>query len=147
MTNDKWDDRFIKLAEHISTWSKDPSTKTGAVIVDVDNRVVSVGYNGLPKGVEDTADRLDNREQKYKMVVHCEVNAVLFARSSLAGCRLYTWPFMSCSRCAAVVIQSGIKEVIAPALTHPRWEEECRLAQEMFAEAAVVVREARGYQK
>ena len=64
-TLNKWDDRFLKLAELVSTWSKDPSSKVGAVIVDDKNRVISLGFNGLPRGVEDTKERLNTRELKY----------------------------------------------------------------------------------
>ncbi len=83
--NEKWDKRFLELAKHVSLWSKDPSTKTGSVIVDQKRRVVSGGYNGLPIGVEDLDERLNNREIKYKMIVHCERNALLFANRDLGG--------------------------------------------------------------
>src|SRR3989344_2191240 len=85
---EKWDRRFLALAEHVAQWSKDPSTKTGAVIVDPNNRVVSLGYNGFPRGVNDLPERLSNRELKYKIIVHCERNALLFARESVRGYRL-----------------------------------------------------------
>ena len=71
MDNKKWDLRFIELAKLVSTWSKDPSTQTGAVIVDPNRRVVSVGYNGFPIGVDDDPERYANRDLKYKMIVHC----------------------------------------------------------------------------
>lgn len=132
-----WHKYFIGLARYISTASKDPSTQTGAVIVDPDYRVVSMGYNGLPRGVEDTDERLNNRELKYKIIVHCERNAMLFARQDLRGCRLYTWPFMSCAACASMVIQSGITEVVAPRSNNPRWIEDFNLSTELFGEAGV----------
>ncbi|NCA14162.1 MAG: hypothetical protein EBS89_08535, partial [Proteobacteria bacterium] len=75
-----WDRWFLGLAHYVSTASKDPSTKVGAVIVDAERRVVSVGYNGLPRGVEDSEERLHNREVKYKMIIHAERNAILFAQ-------------------------------------------------------------------
>jgi dCMP deaminase len=134
-----WDERFLKMAELVASWSKDPSTQTGAVIVDKDNRVVSVGYNGFPKGVEDTEERLNNRELKYKMIVHCERNAMLFAQRNLEGCKLYTWPFMSCAPCAAQVINAGIKEVIAPKSDNPRWKADFDLSTQLFEEAGVKV--------
>lgn len=136
---DKWNRRFIELAQHISTWSKDPSTQTGAVIVDPNNRIISVGYNGLPVGVEDLPERLENRDIKYKMIVHCERNAMLFARCSLEGYTLYTWPFMSCSVCAGMVIQSGIKRCVAPISKNPRWVADFELSTRMFQEAGVEV--------
>ena len=134
---EKWDRRFLDLARYISEWSKDPSTKTGAIIVDSKNRIVSVGYNGLPAGVDDLPERLANRELKYKMIVHCERNALLFAKSSVEGCKLYTWPFMSCCPCAAMVISAGIKEVIAPISDNPRWVDDFDLARILFKEAGV----------
>lgn len=137
---EKWDRRFLGLAEFIAQWSKDPSTKTGAVIVDPQRRIVSVGYNGFPRGVQDRPDRLNDRDVKYKMVVHCERNAVIFAKSPVAGCILYTWPFMSCAPCAAMMIQAGIVEVVAPLSDNPRWAEDFVLAQEMFQEAGVQIR-------
>lgn len=138
--SEKWDRRFLALAEHIAQWSKDPSTKTGAVIVDSSNRILSLGYNGFPRGVNDSPERLENREVKYKLIIHCERNALLFARGSLNGCRLYTWPFMPCASCAAMVIQAGIIEVIAPTSDNPRWVEDFKLAQMLFSEAGVKVR-------
>lgn len=131
----KWDKRFLKLAEHVSTWSKDPSTQVGAVITD-DNRVVSLGYNGFPSGIEDDW-RLENREEKYKIIVHGEVNAILFANRSLEGCTLYTYPFMPCSVCAGKVIQSGIKQVITYHDNNPRWVDSFKLTKEMFNEAGI----------
>lgn len=135
-----WHERYIDMARLVSTWSKDPSTQTGAVIVDRNNRVVSVGFNGFPTGVTDDG-RLDQRDIKYEMIVHCEVNAIIFAQRNLEGCRLYTWPFMSCSRCAAVVIQSGISECYAPVSDNPRWADSFALTRQLFHEARVSLTE------
>ena len=109
----------------------------GAVIVDDQRRVISTGYNGFPRGVEDTDHRLHTREIKYEMIVHGEVNAILFANQSLQDATLYTWPFMPCSRCAGIVIQSGIKTVVAPYNDNPRWAQSFDLTQRMFQEAGV----------
>jgi dCMP deaminase len=133
----KWDKRFIDLAEHISTWSKDPSTKVGAVIVDSERRIVSVGYNGFPSGVQDEPSRYENREIKYDMIVHAEVNAILFSPHDIRGCTLYTWPFQPCSRCAAIVIQKGISRVITVENKDPKWEKSFTLAAKMFSEANI----------
>ena len=132
-----WNQRFLSLAEHIAQWSKDPSTQVGAVIVDPCRRIVSTGYNGLPQGVDDTDNRLHTREIKYEMIVHGEINAILFAKQDLLGSTLYTWPFMPCSRCAGIVIQSGLKTVVAPLNDSPRWKDSFQLSQTMFAEAGV----------
>jgi dCMP deaminase len=132
----KWDQRFLDLARYVSLWSKDPSTKTGAVITK-GRQVVSLGYNGFAAGVADTPERLEDRKTKYAMMVHCERNAMLYARELLRGCTLYTWPFMSCAPCAAMVIQVGIVRCVAPASDNPRWQEDFALASLMFAEAGV----------
>lgn len=135
----KWDKRFVELARLVASWSLDPSTKTGAVITDPKRRVLSVGYNGLAQGVEDLPERYNNREIKYKIIVHCERNALLFARGPVEGCTLYTWPFMSCSTCAAMVIQAGIKRCVAPFSDNERWVAEFELSKQMFKEAGVEV--------
>jgi dCMP deaminase len=134
---DKWDNRFIDLAAHVATWSKDPSTKVGAVIVDENRRIVSVGYNGFPAGVNDAQERYDNREIKYEMIIHGEINAILFANRDLHNCTLYTWPFMPCSRCASIVTQKGISRVVAPVSNDKRWEKSFNLSKEIFNEAKV----------
>lgn len=133
----KWDKRFLRLAREISSWSKDPSTKVGAVIVDDNNRIISVGYNGFPQGVEDSEERLLDRQKKYDIIVHGEMNAILFANKSLVGCTLYTWPFEPCSKCAGVIIQSGIKRVVSIVNTNSRWSENFSISRKLFTEAKV----------
>lgn len=145
MTNDiyinsKWDRRFLQLARHVSAWSKDPSTQVGAVITK-ENVIVSIGYNGLPRNVEDLPERYENRELKYKMIVHGEVNAIISAAQNLKNCTLYTWPFMPCSVCSGLVIQSGITRVVTPHNDNPRWKESFELTKTMFKEAGVVLDE------
>lgn len=135
----KWDLRFLDMAYHISTWSKDPSTQVGAVIVDDKNRFISTGYNGFPKGIKDTPERLNNRELKYKIVVHAELNAISFAERSLQGSTLYTYPFMPCSKCAGPIMQNGISRIVAPYSDNPRWIEDFKLSSELFAEKGVEV--------
>lgn len=137
MTN-KWDKRFIELAIFISNWSKDPSTKVGAVIVDNDNRIISVGYNGFPQGIEDN-NRLEDRDTKYKIIVHGEINAILFANKSVKGCTLYTVPFEPCPRCAGLIIQSGIRRVVAPVNKNDRWEDEFKISRQLFSEAGITL--------
>lgn len=135
----KWDHRFLELAKHISTWSKDPSTKVGAVIVDKRNRVISTGYNGFPRGVKDTPERLNDRDTKYSMVIHGEINALLFATQPLEGTTLYLWPFLSCSKCTSIIINAGVKRVVAPVNDSPRWNESIKLSQDLYFEAGVQV--------
>lgn len=136
-TIDKWDLRFLALAKHIAQWSKDPSTKTGAVIVDEDRRIVSTGYNGFPKGMQDLEERYADRGFKYPNIIHCERNAMLFAHRSLKGCTLYTWPFASCTPCAAMVTQSGIVRCVAPTIPPhlmDRWGKDLVETEKMFKE-------------
>ena len=134
-----WDTRFLDLAEHVSKWSKDPSTKVGAVIVDSQRRIVSTGYNGFPVGVMDSYDRLTNRDNKYEMIIHAEANAILFAHQRMNGMTLYTTPFQPCSRCASLIIQSGISRVISYEIEESknRWVDSFKLAKELFDEAGV----------
>lgn len=108
----KWDSRYLLLAEHISTWSEDQSTKVGAVIVNPNNRIVSVGYNGFPSGVEDKPERHE-RPAKYLYTEHAERNAIFNARSVPEGSTLYlNWSLCPCADCTRAIIQSGIKRVV-----------------------------------
>lgn len=134
----KWDNRFIGLAYYISMWSKDPSTRVGAVIVDKQNRVVSMGYNGVPRNVEECDP--DNREQKLLRTIHAEENALHFAYRDVSGCTLYVNK-PPCARCAAHIIQRGIIRVVYDlddiGSFMARWEKEFSEARLMFAEAGV----------
>jgi dCMP deaminase len=136
MNSTNWDNRFLDMAKLVSTWSKDPSTRVGAVIVDPSNRLVSVGYNGFPKGVTDN-ERLLDRDKKYDIIVHAEVNAILFSNRTLKGCTMYTWPFQPCPRCAGLIIQSGIRRVVSITNTNPRWVENFTTAKQLLLEASV----------
>jgi len=136
MNSTNCDNRFLDMAKLVSTWSKDPSTRVGAVIVDPSNRLVSVGYNGFPKGVTDN-ERLLDRDKKYDIIVHAEVNAILFSNRTLKGCTMYTWPFQPCPRCAGLIIQSGIRRVVSITNTNPRWVENFTTAKQLLLEASV----------
>ena len=133
-----WDERYLELAKTVAGWSKDPSTQCGAVIVRPDNRIVSLGYNGFPVGVEDDW-RLEDRSIKYEMIVHAEINALVSARQSVEACTLYTYPLLPCSRCASVMIQSGIYCVLAPRFNEERWQENLALSKSLMLEAGVQV--------
>ena len=132
----KWDLRFLEMSELVSSWSKDPSTKVGSVIVDNDRRVISLGYNGFPKGVADN-DRLNDREEKYKIVVHAERNALLFANTNVKNCSIFTYPFMPCPICAGMIIQSGISRVVSFKSNNKRWEKDFAISRKMFNEAEI----------
>lgn len=136
----KWDIKFLALAEHISRWSKDPSTKVGAVIVRPKTNVcVSFGYNGFPIGVVDSDERLANRELKYPMIVHAEANAIAFARQDITGCTLYLNNLLPCSTCAGLIIQSGIKRVVSNYKANERWDANFEITRQMFDEAGVTL--------
>ena len=139
MSTTNWDKRFLELAKLVGSWSKDPSTKVGAVIVDGDNRIVSTGYNGFPRGIEDCEKKLVDREQKYAIIVHAEMNAIAFANKSVKGCTLYTWPFQPCSRCAGPIIQSGIKRVVSVVNSDQRWKKNFSLAMQLFNESGIIL--------
>ena len=108
---EKWDKRFMDVALLVSSWSKDPSTQCGAIIVDSDRHPISVGYNGLPAFMYDDPEILNDREQKYKYVIHAERNAIDNSPSTVNGCTLYvTHP--CCTDCAEYIVKSGIKRVV-----------------------------------
>ena len=132
----KWSMRFMELAEHVAGWSKDPSTKVGCVIVDQQNRVVSLGFNGFPRGVRDIDLRYLDKDTKYLFVAHAERNALDNAPLSVEGCTLYS-PLLPCNECAKSIIQKGIAKVVSyePDFDRPqlRWD----ITKKMFQEAEV----------
>ncbi|MGA7829483.1 MAG: dCMP deaminase family protein [Terracidiphilus sp.] len=132
---EKWDHRFMEMARLVASWSKDPSSQVGAVIAR-GKFVVSVGFNGFPQGIADSAERLENREIKYPTILHAEVNAVLSARQDIRGCTLYVTPYMPCPQCAAVIVQSGIARIVFTPSDNERWGRP-PLSEAMFAEAGI----------
>lgn len=133
----KWDLRFLQMAHVVADWSKDPSTKVGAVITRPDRTVASIGYNGFPRGVDDRDTRYHNRDLKYAMVVHGDLNAILNAREPLHGYTMYVVPMPPCSTCAGAIIQAGIKMVVCERSDNPRWKNNLDIARVMFEEAGV----------
>jgi dCMP deaminase len=147
----KWDRRFLYLAKEISMWSKDPSTRVGALITDSVGRMVGSGYNGFPRGVVDLDERYLDRETKYKFIVHAEVNACLLAGDQAKGCSIYVYPTIgfppTCNECAKVVIQSGIKRVVGFSLSPEdkslhklnadKWRRAAEISEQMYKEAGV----------
>lgn len=140
MTADRWDRRFLELADHIGTWSKDPSRGVGAVIVDSDRRICATGYNGLPAGVEDRPERLE-RPAKYDLICHAEINAIVqCARhgTSCVGATLYS-TFFPCNTCTLAIIQAGIARVVSwtPARGDEHWEASIGTSRELLTETGV----------
>lgn len=141
-TQIKWHCRFLDMAAQVASWSKDPSTKCGAVIVRPDKTIASVGFNGFPKYTPDDPKHYDDREEKYARTIHAEVNAILHSREPLNGYTMYTMqdPHIgySCDRCTAHVIQAGIRTVVsAPRVMNPRWDESIDRGISMYQDAGV----------
>ena len=138
----KWDKRFLEMAKLVASWSKDPSTQVGAVAVR-NRTVIAQGYNGLPRGMKDTHDRLTVRTLKIKRIVHAEMNAIYNAcynGISLEGSTMYVTGLPTCSDCAKGVIQVGVKRVVWPKELEEvddRWKESVKLTMSMFDEAGV----------
>lgn len=132
-----WSKRFLTMAQLVSTWSRDPSTKVGAVITDKKNRIISIGFNGFPTGIKDTPERLNDRDTKYSIIIHAEKNAIKFANRDLSGSTLFTYPFMPCSQCASYVIQSEITRVVSLENDNPRWQASFNLSTKLFKEAGI----------
>jgi dCMP deaminase len=136
----KWTERFLERAKQVASWSKDPSTQVGAVIVRPDIlKVVGEGYNGFPRGVHDHPDRYANRELKYSLVVHAEANAIIDAGRDAEGCTIFVWPLFTCNECAKLIIQSGIKKVVSPKPDSSRWASSYDTAMLMYEEAGIEV--------
>ena len=139
-----WDHRWIQLSDLVATWSKDTSTKVGAVIVNDRNIVVSLGWNGFPRGCNDLVQERYERPLKYKWFEHAERNAVYNAAAeghSVKGCTIYYNTLFSCSDCARAIIQSGITRMVCrePEWDHPRWGEDFKIVKEMFNEVGMKV--------
>jgi dCMP deaminase len=139
--SNKWDKRYLALAEQVSMWSKDPSRQIGAVAVGSKGQVLAQGYNGFPRGIPDNPSLYQDRELKYKYVVHAEMNVIYNATYngvSLDGSTLYVHGLPVCSDCAKGVIQVGVKRVVMPQQEIPdHWRESWDLTSLMFDKAGV----------
>lgn len=137
-----WNTRYINLAKEISTWSKDPSKKIGAVAIGDNGQVLSQGYNGFPRGILDLQERYDDRPTKYKYVVHAEMNCIYNATLngvSLKGATMYVHGLPVCSECAKGIIQVGIKKVFwnLDSEIPEIWLESLNLTIDLFEEAGI----------
>ncbi len=138
--DEHWHRRFLDLSEQIATWSKDPSRGVGAVIVSPSKQIVSTGFNGLPRGVEDRPERLE-RPVKYDLIVHAEMNAIIqCARNGVSpiDCAIYS-SFFPCVNCAIAVVQAGIRTVVTylPESGDDHWLESIDKSRVVFDEAGV----------
>jgi len=149
-----WDQYFITIAYLISMKSKDPSTRVGAVIVGEDNEIISTGYNGLPRNINDKFERYNNKEYKYLSSNHAEENAILHCAKNgikTKNCRIYT-PWIPCSRCSKSIIQVGIKEVIYDhnfpgnnsSHQNEHWKNSIKISKEILTEAGIKIKKFSG---
>jgi len=141
MTN--WDLKFIELSKHVAQWSKDTNRKNGAVIVDDDNIVLSLGYNGFPRDCDDSIESRYEQPIKYLYTEHAERNSIYHAARSgviIKNSRMYMTMFC-CADCARAIIQSGIKKIIAPTpdLEHEKWGPHFKAAIDMLEEAKIEI--------
>ena len=133
----KWDYRFLAMACDVATWSKDPKTKVGAIVVSPDKRQVGWGFNGFPRGVADD-DRLDSAT-KNELMVHAELNCMLNASASLTGWTMYVTR-APCLQCSLAIVQSGIARVVHPLLEPTStWYGSCHRGRCVMHEAGVEV--------
>lgn len=137
---DKWDYRFLNIAHEVSSWSKDPSTKVGALLV-VDRRIISSGYNGFPSGFDDDISRYVNRDMKLALTIHAEVNAIINSAkngSSTKGSTLYV-TFPPCVACSTSIVQSGVTRIVCPpvASAPERWADNFTLGRNILLEAGI----------
>lgn len=135
-----WDLRFLRIAHEVSSWSRDPGTKVGCVLV-LEKRILSVGFNGFPQNLSDSLELYEDRQYKLAVTVHAEANAILNAAKNGAktqSCTAYV-TFPPCSQCAAALIQAGVTMVICPdpANAPERWRASFKLANEMLYQSGV----------
>lgn len=149
MFSDKWHRRFMDVALLVSSWSKDQSTKTGAVVVGPDKEIRATGYNGFVRGVDDNKPERHERPTKYDFFEHAERNAVYNAcltGTSLKGCIIYA-THTPCTDCARAIIQSGIKMVVTRELekrddiVSETWRDKLDYSRQMFIEAGIEYKE------
>lgn len=136
------DIRFLNLAKEISTWSKDPSTKVGAVVVGDRDQIISQGYNGFPRGFNDSEEIYSNKQLKYKYIIHAEANAIynaLYNGAYVEGATIYVHGLPVCSECAKAIVQSGITRVVYDSEPKERWIQSCSDAMDIFKQAGVEV--------
>lgn len=139
---DLWEQRYLNLAKEVSTWSKDPSRKIGAVAVGDKGQILAQGYNGFPRGISDSDERYNDRSVKYKYVVHAELNVIYnatFNGVSLDGAKLFVYGLPVCSECAKGIIQVGIKSVImrTDEKIPDNWNDSYHDSSSMFDETGI----------
>ena len=139
----KWHKRYMELARQVASWSKDPSTQCGAVIVGKEGQVISQGYNGFPRIMRDDGELYKDRPTKYKRIIHAEMNAIYNSALngvSPKGATIYIHGLPCCHECAKAIIQCGVERVVMNKHTdNTRWGESCSDAQDFFKEVCMEV--------
>lgn len=134
-----WFQRYMDLAHHVAQWSKDPSTRVGAVVVGIDRREIALAYNGFPPGIADTEERLADRPTKYRFTQHAERNALDNARFDLRGSTLAV-TLHPCSECAKSIVSKGVRIVLCPPIAEgSRWWQEAEWGAQIMREAGVQI--------
>jgi dCMP deaminase len=132
----RWDSRFLELARFVGQWSKDRSHKVGCVIVGPSREIRAIGYNGFPRGADDSPEERHQRPTKYLWTEHAERNAIFQAARvgiAIQGCTMYL-PWFPCMDCARAIVQSGIGRLVAirPDSEDPEWGQQFRAALELL---------------
>tara|TARA_A100001515_G_scaffold139535_1_gene134297 strand:- start:838 stop:1281 length:444 start_codon:yes stop_codon:yes gene_type:complete len=138
----KWHKRYMELARQVASWSKDPSTQCGAVIIGKDGQVISQGYNGFPRIMRDDDAFYEDRPTKYKRIIHAEMNAIYNAALngvSPKDATIYIHGLQCCHECAKAIIQCGIQKVVMLKSDNERWSESCSEARSYFEEVCMEV--------
>ena len=136
-----WIERWFIICDQLATWSKDRSTQVGCVIVGQHNQILSSGYNGFPRGVDDNRDERHERPAKYDWTEHAERNAIYNAARhgvALEGSIMYI-PWFPCCNCARAIIQSGITRLVCidPTKDTTAWKGQFDVARDMMLEAGI----------
>ena len=135
--------KFIRIAEAVASLSKDPSTTVGALAINTEGAILSVGYNGFPKGVVDSPERYSDRATKYGLISHAEQNLVAqaaYVGVSLKGSTVVLSGLYPCSSCAKLLIQAGVVRILTPPPhINPRWKEDAEWSKILFHEAQVEI--------
>lgn len=140
--SEKWLNRFMKIAEDVSEWSKDPSSKIGAVIISNTGRILATGYNGFSSRFNDTEDLYQNREFKYSRIIHAEMNALINALNygiNIDNSLLFVYGLPVCNECAKIISNTNIKTVVMKYKHSEKWEESFKITKEIFKECGIEV--------
>ncbi len=135
----KWDKRFFQMALNVQSWSKDPRCRVGSLLVSPDRRSVSWGYNGLPSKLDDGMLAHLSKEDKNRIMIHAEQNAIDNCPSKVRGWTMYVTMF-PCAQCAGAIIQNGIKRVVTMAIKRDStWVEDMDMALVMLETVGIEV--------